>query len=134
MAVDAYMAPRDSVHLLWPGVAKMIEEAYTFADEIMPPDILDQLRSGHRQLWIVWDGRQVLAAVMTRIVQLRSCKACQITAAGGKEADAWKHLITLIEDFARYEGCRKVTIEGRPGWERLFPAYRRTRVVIEREV
>lgn len=126
--------PRGSVDEIWPGVAKMIDEAYKFADEIMPHDLLDQLRSGHRQLWIVWDGRQVLAAVMTRIVQLRSCRAVQITAAGGTAVERWKDLIVLIEDFARHEGCRKVVIEGRPGWERLFKDYRRTRVVIEREV
>lgn len=132
--MNGYMIPRDSVDQAWPGVAKMIDEAYKFADEIMPFDILDQLRSGHRQLWVVWNGESVVAAVMTRIIQLRSCRAVQITAAGGTEVDAWKDLITLIENFARHEGCRKVTIEGRPGWERLFKDYRRKRVVIEREV
>lgn len=130
----AYVVPRANVDQVWPTVANLVDEAYKFADEIMPHDMLDQLRSGHRQLWIVWNGEAIVAAVMTRIIQLRSCRAVQITAAGGSELEAWKDLITLIEDFARAEGCRKVTIEGRPGWERLFKNYRRARVVIEREV
>jgi len=90
-----------------------------------------------RQLWVVWDGEQVIAAVMTRIIRLKSAddaKACQITAAGGLSVHRWKDLISTIEAFAKQEGCRKVTIEGRPGWERLFKSYRRTRVVIEKEV
>lgn len=132
--VAAYIVPRANVDQVWPGVANMIDEAYKFADEIMPHDMLDQLRSGHRQLWVVWNGEAVVAAVMTRIIQLRSCRAVQVTAAGGSELGAWKDLITLIEDYARAEGCRKVTIEGRPGWERTFKNYRRVRVVIEREV
>lgn len=132
--VDAYIVPRVNVDQAWPGVAEMIDEAYKSADEIMPHDMLDQLRSGHRQLWVVWNGEAVVAAVMTRIIQLRSCRAVQITAAGGTGVELWKDLITLIEDFARNEGCRKVTIEGRPGWERLYPDYHRVRVVIEREV
>lgn len=131
---EAYVVPRANVDQVWPGVAEMIDEAYKFADEIMPHDMLDQLRSGHRQLWVVWNGEAIIAAVMTRIIQLRSCRAVQITAAGGTAVELWKDLITLIEDFARNEGCRKVTIEGRPGWERLYPDYRRARVVIEREV
>lgn len=127
--------PRTAVDLVWEGkVAKMIEEAYKSADEIVPPDILDQLRSGHRQLWVVIQGSQILAAVMTRIIQLRSCRACQITAAGGTGVERWKDLVSLIEDFARHEGCRKVVIEGRPGWERLFKRYRRVRTVLELEV
>jgi hypothetical protein len=112
----------------------MVEEAYKFADEIMPPDMLDQLRQSLRQLWVVWDGSQVIAAVLTRIVVLRSGKACRIIAAGGSRSKEWTGLVSVIEDFAKREGCRKVTIEGRPGWERSFKAYRRTKVVLEREL
>lgn len=134
MAAKAFMLDAAQVDDVWPAVANRIDEAYKSADETMPHDILNQLRSGHRQLWIVWNGEAVIAAVMTRIIQLRAYSAVQVTAASGEDVGEWKDLITLIEDFARHEGCRKVIIEGRPGWERLFKNYRRARVVIEREV
>lgn len=135
MAAEIFMASPDDVDRIWPGrVAKMVEQAYTFADEIMPPDMVDLLRLRHRQLWIVWDGAQIIAAGVTKIILARSGKACLVTAAGGKDLPEWTHVISTIEDFARREGCKRVIIEGRPGWERLFKAYRRTRVVIEREV
>jgi hypothetical protein len=105
-----------------------------FADEDVPPDLIDNLRSGHRQLWVAWDGSKVLAAAITRINVQRSGLACQIAACGGTEGERWMHLISRIEDWARAEGCRKVVIEGRPGWERVFPAYKRVRVVLEREL
>src|SRR5882762_4946162 len=102
-AVDeqAYCVPRDNCAEIWPGVAKMIEEAYKFADENVPPDTLDQLRSGHRQLWVVWDGRTVLSAALTRINVQRSGLACQIAACGGTQGDRWIHLIKRIEDWAK---------------------------------
>lgn len=134
-AVEVYCIQPENVHRIWPGrVANMVEKAYTFTDEIMPPDLMAQFQQSFRQLWVVWDGEQIIAAGVTRIIQLKTCKACQIVSAGGGSAQRWKHLITRIEDFARSQGCRKVTIEGRPGWERLFKSYRRTRVVLEKEV
>lgn len=134
MDEQAYCVPRENCAEVWPGVAKMIEEAYKFADENVPPDTLDQLRSGHRQLWIVWDGRTVLSAALTRINVQRSGLACQIAACGGTQGDRWIHLIKRIEDWAKAEGCRKMVIEGRMGWERKLLGYHRVRVVLEREL
>lgn len=132
---EAFIVPRDHVGQVWQHVAEMIDEAYKFADEIMPDDLLAELRSGHRQLWVVWGvEKKVLAAVLTRIVQLRSGRAMQITACGGAGGERWMHLITNIYAHAKAEGCRKVTIEGRPGWERIFKDFRRTRVILEREI
>lgn len=135
MTANAFIVPRGAIPQVWPGVAEMIDAAYKSADEIMPRDILDELCSGHRQLWVVWsEEKEILAAVLTRIVQLRSCRAMQINACGGVQVERWAHLVALIHAHAKAEGCRKVTIEGRPGWERLFRDYKRTRVILELEL
>ena len=132
--LQAYCIPRAQIDEAWPGVAKLIEEAYKSSDENVPPDTLAQLRMGHRQLWVVWDGRQVLAAALTRIIVLRSCLACQITACGGHDGDRWINLISRIEEWAKAEGCGKVQVEGRLGWERKLPKYTRARIVLELEL
>lgn len=137
MAAKAYAIPREEVWRVWPGVAEWIDSAYKAADEIMPLDILDQLRSGHRQLWVAWgDEQRVLCAVLTRIVQLRSGRALQVTGCGGEQVERWSDLITTLESFAKDEGCTKIQVSGRPGWARLYrnSGYRATRVVIEREL
>lgn len=135
MTASAYLIPKESVEQVWPGAVAMIDEAYASADEVMPTDILDQLRSGHRQLWVVWgDEGKVLAAVMTRVIKMRSCTACQIMACGGDDGERWMHLIARIHEYAKGEGCSKVLIEGRSGWERIFKNYKRIRVVLEMEI
>ena len=113
-AVAHMLTPEWAVEF-WPRVEKLLDRAYEFADEIMPPTVIQDLFRRNRQLWIVSDGESVLAAVLTRIVQLRSCRAVQITACGGHASDRWAHLISKIEEFARYEGCSKIQIEGRLG-------------------
>lgn len=121
---------------MWPHVEKLIDKAYKFADEPIPTDLIEQLSRGQRQLWIAWDGRRVVAAALTRIVQLRSCRACQLTALGGIEGERgrWVHLISLIESFAESEGCARVQIEGRVGWKRVLKRYRHVRTVLELEL
>lgn len=136
MTMVAYIIPPSMVAKAWPGVESMIDGAYESADELMPADIVDQMRDGFRQLWVVWDGDidEVVAAVMTRVVLMRSGRVCQITAAGGDHVNQWAHLITLIEQYAKAERCSKVMIEGRAGWSKLFQNYKRVRVVLEREI
>lgn len=131
---QAYMISPDQLDLVWPSVEKMIDQAYKVVDEIVPPDLLEQLRQRHRQLWIVGDGEKILAAILTKIVQLPSCRCCLISACAGTEGDRWLHLIEEIEAFARFEGCGKVQMEGRIGWERKFPRYKRVRIVLEKEL
>jgi len=128
------MISPEQLELVWPAVEKMIDQAYKFADEIVPPDLLEQLRQHYRQLWIVGDGEKILAAVMTKIILLRSGRCCLITACGGTQGDRWLHLIKEIEAFARFERCGKVQIEGRTGWERKFPRFKRVRIVLEQEL
>jgi hypothetical protein len=134
--IGGFCVPRDRAADFWPHVEKLIDKAYKFADEPMPTDLVDQLSRGERQLWIAWDGRRVIAAALTRIVQLRSCRACHLSSLGGIEGERgrWVHLISLIESFAEQEGCTRVLIEGRKGWKRILKRYRHVRTVLELEL
>ena len=44
------------------------------------------------------------------------------------------HLVSLIEDFARAEGCALMRASGRAGWARLLRDYRQPYVVLEKEI
>ena len=119
---------------MWPAVENLIKAAYNGADEDVPPDLMADLLARRRQLWAVWDGRKFIAAALTRVITLRSGLACQILACGGTEGEKWVGMISRIEDFAAHAGCRKVLFEGRPGWEKIYPTYRRVRVILEKEI
>lgn len=132
--LSCFYVPARVVDRVWPAVEKTIDAAYKEADAEVPPNVIDELRRNQRQLWVCYDGRTILFAGLTRLVKLRSGLACQITACGGSDSDRWVHLLATIESFALRAGCRKVFWEGREGWQRKVSGYKRTRIMLEKEL
>ena len=105
----------------------------SYAENIM----LNELKMGRLALWVAYrqGDRAINAAMTTRIYKLDDGrKVCHICALGGRHMRAWLHYIEQIENYAAWEGCAKVRIEGREGWSRLLPAFVRRGVILEREV
>jgi hypothetical protein len=124
--------------MYWPVVEKWIDDGYLACDLPMPDDIIEQLESGHKQLWVAvemhHDKVVVLCAVLTSLAKMRSGLYCQVVCAGGSDVKRWIGCMRVIEKWAREEGCCKITVQGRPGWAKLLPSYRRVQVVLELEI
>lgn len=88
--------------------------------------------SGDLLLWIAWDGRSLLAAATTRLIEVNRSKVCLITACGGREMKSWADLRSGIEKYAKNEGCSSVRTFGRKGWERVLGDYRAEYIVLEK--
>jgi hypothetical protein len=87
------------------------------------------VRQGLAQRWQASDGSVIVS-------QLRS-------EPGGDVCDLWlaegtlAPLLELHEEvcaWARDQGCRKMRIIGRPGWQKVLSGYDQTGVVLEREL
>jgi len=87
------------------------------------------VRQGLAQRWQASDGSTIVS-------QLRS-------EPGGDVLDLWlaegrlEPLLELhleVQAWARDQGCRKMRIIGRPGWERVLTGYVKTGVVLECEL
>jgi hypothetical protein len=132
MAVRAYCIPRDQIMDYWPRVDRWLDRAYAKTDLVMPGELVDQLQNGDRQLWIAWASEgKILCGVITRLAKRRLGLYCEIEAAGGVEVTRWIGCMTTIQEWAKSEGCSKVTVQGRPGWAMLLRHYRRSQVVLE---
>lgn len=107
---------------MWPLVAEMIDGAYAEMDDTTP-DVKTWLIEEKGLLWVEMRERQVLAAMTTSLVPMRSGLACRMVACGGGALDAWKHHHAIIENYARDEGCTKVICDGRLGWSRVLDGY-----------
>lgn len=135
--VRAYQIQRDQVLDYWQKVVGWLDVAYGKNDIPMPETLRDDLLSGHKQLWVAHapaPENQILCAVVTRLAKMRSGLHCEVVAAGGRGVDRWVDLISNIEDWARLEGCIKVTVVGRPGWARLLKGYSQRQVMLELEL
>lgn len=119
----------------WPLVERLLDDGYAAADEITPPDLQDWLTAGKGLLWVAVLDDRVLAACVTTLVARRSGLICRVMSGGGESMERWQaDWLDTIERYARQEGCAKVRIDGRRGWERALSGfgYRQTGVCLEK--
>ena len=123
----------DKVADYWPRFSGLIKPALedTLTDfSCVACDVL----AGRNLLWFAWVGSEVYAAAVTSLAVANGKKFMTIVACGGREMESWKPLIATLEKHARDEGCQSVAIFGRPGWERIYPQFKRTGVILEKEL
>lgn len=121
------------IDAIWPHVAVFIHTAYwTGIGDDTPESLKIRLDEGRALLWIVWDGKGILAAAVTEIVQVPARKLCMITACAGRELHRWRHFIANLEAYAKTQGCDVMRVHGRVGWKSVFPDYREPWVALEK--
>lgn len=81
---------------------------HTFAD------VVQDLDTSMAQLW---DTER--AAVVTQILVAPRSKSCHLFLAGGEMAEL-ERILRVIEQWAKAQGCQRMTLAGRPGWTRSF--------------
>jgi hypothetical protein len=77
-------------------------------------DVVGALVSGEMQLWAT-DS----AAVVTELQMFPQYRACNFFLAGG-DMNQLAHFQRVIGEWAKAQGCQRLTITGRRGWERTF--------------
>ncbi len=121
------------VEILWPRVRGLVESTFWRGRSEGDIDtVFADLMHQRALLWIVWDGRKILAALVTKLIRESQGLVCLITACAGIELRRWKHVISDIEAFAKAEGCFCVRMEGRRGWKRILPDYQEAWFIFEK--
>jgi hypothetical protein len=123
----------ERVHQFWPCVEPLIARAMAHSSVSSLDGIACAVHAGRALLWIVWNGEEIKAAVVTELGTVDGKRLCTIAACGGRDSDEWLPLIADLEKYARAEGCKAMRIFGRRGWERLLPGYA-ARTMLEKEL
>lgn len=118
---------------IWPAVVPLLGPTVAGTDETLE-DVMAEVDEGLAQLWIAHEGEEVLMALVTRLHEGARGKTCDMAFVGGRRLKEWAHVIGIVEQAAREEGCNRITFEGRAGWQRVFPDYRQTSVRLEKEL
>jgi hypothetical protein len=127
------LAPGEHALALWPLAEKHIERATVRSDGMVTTDEhRDAVASGRRQLWLITDGSDVLAAGVTEAIK----GVCFIWAFGGERMSEWFHLHKELETWARQNGLRGVRFYGREGWERALrkSGFKKRLVIMHKEL
>lgn len=91
-------------------------------------DIAANIYRGHLQFW---PGKG--AVVITEMMDAPMQRYCHIFLAGG-DLDELVEMEKAISGWAREAGAVRITINGRPGWERALDGYSRQSVHLSKEL
>jgi hypothetical protein len=116
---------------MWPHVRDKIRAAIERTELSSFADIESDVLAGMQLVWLAWNGREIMAAATTQLVKPRD-KVCVLTSCSGYDRAQWLPLFAEVESYARAEGCTKMRIFGRKGWERVLDGYRVEHVVLEK--
>lgn len=125
----------DPAHVgqIWPCAAAFIRRGHHGDFDRTEREVL----GGLQLLWLavsaVSEGA-IEAAVTTQLINDGGCKICVLVACSGQQRERWLPLLEQIEDYARGEGCSRMRIYGRKGWERVLDGYKTQHVVLEKQL
>lgn len=111
-----------------------VEEVWTYIEDYMSgaakythgrftvEDIKHDLTVNRvQQLWVAYTEEKVYGAVITEIMQYPRMRVLVMHFTGGVELPKWKkEMLSLLQRFAKDNGCKTIESIGRTGWKKVF--------------
>lgn len=129
--------PSNEIDFVWPLVAPLIEAAAKRPGATMEAlDVQRLCKANDMQLWLYWANDRVKAVAVTQIIKHPRFSSANLVIGTGYDRADWEHCIKRIEEWAEANGCERMRLETRPGWERVFKehGYHKTHVILEKEI
>lgn len=119
--------------LIEPWIASALEHG--FADQTAD-DVRWHLERGSMQLWLAWDEERRVArgCWVTELIGGARGPHCNVVALGGVEFSEWAKLQDDLEKWAIAQGCNRLEMSGRAGWERKLArrGWKKIRTTLEK--
>ena len=113
----------EKVKEVWILVKDLIQKACDYSDGFADAeDFKKWLEQGTMQLWVAWDNeeKKVKCVCITEVKQYPKYKVCGCKITTGESFKQWVDFMDYVMEWAKEEGCRKMEIHTRPGWERIL--------------
>lgn len=117
---------RDDFERCWPWLERAVNY---FGETHTKRDVWREIKSKNAQLWPLPNGAIVIKIGATP----NGKKQLQWWLAGGDLREICETK-PQIEALAYKLGCRKAQIIGRDGWARIFPDYRKSAVILTKDL
>lgn len=89
--------------------------------------------SGKWQMWVINAPDRVKAVLATEVhIQISGRKACSVHFLTGEDSGEWLHLVSKLEEWAKFQGCEVVDMMARKGWAKRLPDYHMSHVFLEK--
>lgn len=119
------LIPHEHTLTVWPQVAEMLDKAAKTTDGRFDKlSILDELMERTIELWIVYEDKEPVAALTTRVVPYKGFKTLSIDWVGGHKMSGWlDNVMDTLKSYAKDQGCSRLEGRGRAGWKRVLGRY-----------
>lgn len=117
--------PQGMIDLIWDEAKGHLEAAIkTARGKFTLEDVRRGIEAGVYLLWVVMDGKEVIAVITTRIIEYPTCRAMALDWIGGRRMKEWIEMSNkVMVDHARANGCTHMEGYGRPAWIRWNGKY-----------
>lgn len=126
--------PPEALFEVWPQVGPMLAEAINRdTGSLGLEDVFKRLVNKYMQLWVYLDG-DIKACCVTQIDNRSSGRVCTLYYLSGGYMNEWLRFEDKLADWAKSHGCVALEGMGRPGWERVLKDWRKTAIVMRKDL
>ena len=137
---EPVVIPTENINEVFPMCKDSIDKALKYSgNHFNVEDIYDSLTKGEMQLWILWNvnkKQNFQGCGVTKILQRTNSKALNVFIVTGRNRKQWQDKMTVVEDYAKQQGCTHIETYARPGWSKLLKNqnYKITHYILEKKL
>ena len=125
----------EDIDMVWDDVVPLIEKALRHAEgELIPEDIKKHLDSANLRLWVALEDRDVIAAMVTEIIQYPRKKIVRVITLAGKNMGLWYDFLPMLEGYAIRHGCSSLEAWSRKGMARKLKDWKHSYDIITKDL
>ena len=125
----------EDIGLVWDEVTPLIEKALIHAEgELIPEDIKKHLDEGDLRLWVALEGQEILASMVTEIIEYPRKRIVRVITLAGKNMDMWYDFLPMIEGYAVKNGCSSLEAWTRKGMTRKLKDWKHSYDIITKDL
>ena len=121
--------------MVWSEVSPLIRKALLHAEgELIPEDIKKHLDTSDLRLWVALENKDVLAAMVTEIIQYPRKKIVRVITLAGKDMNMWYEFLPMVEGYAIRNGCSSLEAWSRKGMARKLKDWKHSYDIITKDL
>jgi len=125
----------EDIGLVWDEVTPLIEKALLHAEgELVPEDIKKHLDEGDLRLWVALKGQEILASMVTEIIEYPRKRIVRVITLAGKDMNMWYDFLPMIEGYAVKNGCSSLEAWTRKGMTRKLKDWKHSYDIITKDL
>ena len=125
----------EDIELVWDEVIPLVEKALSHAEgELIPSDIRKHLDTGDLRLWVAMEDRDIIAAMVTEIIQYPRKKIVRVITVAGKDMSMWYDFLPMLEGYAVRNGCSSLEAWTRKGMTRKLKDWKHSYDIITKDL